>query len=106
MHFLPTQDQLDLQHGVRDLLTARFTLEHLPNGYDAELWSSLVETGVFSLRTDLELGLVESVLVFEELGRACVPGPLVGTFLAAGAIDGPVAVVEPGSSPLLVANLD
>jgi alkylation response protein AidB-like acyl-CoA dehydrogenase len=106
MYFLPTSDQLDLQRGVRDLLDSRFTLEQLPNGYDSGLWSALVETGVFTLRTDLQLGWVESVLVFEELGRACVPGPLVGTFLAAGTVDGPVSVVEPDQSPLLVAHLD
>ncbi|MBV9484785.1 MAG: acyl-CoA dehydrogenase [Frankiaceae bacterium] len=106
MHFLPTADQVDLQRGVRDLLDSRFTLEHLPHGYDANLWSALAETGVFSLRTDLELGWVESVLVFEELGRACVPGPLVGTFLADGVGEGPVAVVEPDQAPLLVAHLD
>ena len=36
------------------------------------------------------LGLADAVVVFEELGRALVPGPLVGTFLAAGAglVDG------------------
>jgi alkylation response protein AidB-like acyl-CoA dehydrogenase len=106
MHFLPTADQLDLQRGVRDLLDARFTVEQLPNGYDADLWASLTETGVFSLRTELELGLVETVLVFEELGRACVPGPLVGTFLACGVVDGPVTVLEPDQSLLLVTNLD
>jgi alkylation response protein AidB-like acyl-CoA dehydrogenase len=106
MHFLPTPDQTDLQRGVRDLLDSRFTLEQLPGGYDDELWSALTETGVFALRTDLELGFVEASLVFEELGRACVPGPLVGSFLAAGAVDGPVTVVEADRSPLLVTHLE
>jgi alkylation response protein AidB-like acyl-CoA dehydrogenase len=106
MHFLPTQDQVDLQRGVRDLLASAFTLEQLPNGYDAKLWNSLTETGVFSLRTDLELGMVESALVFEELGRACVPGPLVGTFLTAGVVNGPVTVLEPDQSPLFIAHAD
>ena len=36
----------------------------------------------------LELGVSEAALVFEELGRALVPGPLVATFLAAPWIDG------------------
>jgi alkylation response protein AidB-like acyl-CoA dehydrogenase len=105
MHFLPTPDQVDLQRGVRDLLEARFTLEQLPNGYDASLWTALTETGVFSLRTELELGMVEASLVFEELGRACVPGPLVGTFLSGGAVEGPVTVCEPGGTPLVVPHL-
>ena len=106
MDFLPTADQLDLQRGVRTLLEARFPLEQLPDGYSAELWQALVETGVFSLRSELGLGLADVVLVFEELGRACVPGPLVGTFLAAGAVNGPVTVVDPAIRPLLVTHLD
>ena len=55
---------------------------------DRDRWRELGETGVFSLTLPeadggLELGVSEAVLVFEELGRALVPGPLVATFLAA-----------------------
>jgi alkylation response protein AidB-like acyl-CoA dehydrogenase len=107
MYFLPTGDQLDLQRGVRDLLTSRFGLDQLFQPYDDTLWQDLTETGVFSLRTDLELGFADAVLVFEELGRAAVRGPLVGTFLAAGtAVPGPVTVVDPLGDPLLVTHLD
>jgi alkylation response protein AidB-like acyl-CoA dehydrogenase len=116
MHFLPTDDQRNLQRGVRELLDRRFPLDRLaglarpegggPIGFDAALWAELTETGVFGLRSDLGLGLADAALVFEELGRAAVPGPLVGTFLAAGRVDGPVTVVEPGRAPLLVAHLD
>jgi alkylation response protein AidB-like acyl-CoA dehydrogenase len=107
MDFLPTSDQLDLQRGVRDLLESAFPLTALYDGFSPTAWASVTETGVFSLRTDLELGWAESVLVFEELGRACIPGPLVATFLAAGtAPDGPVAVVDPHGTPLLVSHLD
>jgi alkylation response protein AidB-like acyl-CoA dehydrogenase len=109
MHFLPTDDQLELQRGVRDLLAAKFPLERLPGGYDAGLWAELTATGVFGLRDELGLGLAESVLVFEELGRACVPGPLVATFLAAGlpgrAGSGPVGMLDPAQAPLLLAHL-
>ena len=106
MHFLPTPEQLELQRGVRELLDARFPLDKLPAGFDAGVWSSLNETGVFSLRTELDLGLADTVLVFEELGRACVPGPLVGTLLMAGRTDGPVTVADAAESPLLVPHLD
>ncbi|HVX68408.1 MAG TPA: acyl-CoA dehydrogenase family protein [Mycobacteriales bacterium] len=105
MHFLPTDDQRELQRGVRDVLDAAYPLDKLPAGFDAGVWATLVETGVFSLRTELGLGMVEASLVFEELGRAAVPGPLVGTFLAAGRADGPVTVVDPRLSPILVAHL-
>jgi len=88
MHFLPTTDQLELQHGVRDLLADRFPIDRLSQGFDATVWRALDETGVFGLRSDLGLGLAEAVLVFEELGRALVPGPLLGSHLAAGLVDG------------------
>jgi alkylation response protein AidB-like acyl-CoA dehydrogenase len=106
MYFLPTSDQLDLQRGVRDLLNDQFPLERLPAGYDAMLWNALTETGVFSLRSELGLGLTDAALVFEELGRACVPGPLVGTFLLGGMVAGPVTIVDPDRHPLLVTHLE
>jgi alkylation response protein AidB-like acyl-CoA dehydrogenase len=106
MRFLPTDEQLELQRGVRELLDRRFPLDRLPSGYDDGLWRELTETGVFSLRTELELGLADAALVYEELGRAAVPGPLVGTFLAAGHADGPVTFLESGRTPLLVPHLD
>jgi alkylation response protein AidB-like acyl-CoA dehydrogenase len=106
MYFLPTEDQRELQRGVRDVLDAAFGLDKLPGGFNEDVWQTLVETGVFSLRTELELGMAEASLVFEELGRAAVPGPLVGTFLADGLAAGRVTVLEPGRRPLLVSHLD
>jgi alkylation response protein AidB-like acyl-CoA dehydrogenase len=105
MYFLPTDEQRELQRGVREVLDSAFPLEKLPGGFDAGLWQTLDETGVFSLRTELELGMAEASMVFEELGRAAVPGPLVGTFLTAGVADGPVTVLDPRHTPLVVAHL-
>ncbi len=95
MDFLPTEDQEALRAGVREICTDAFPREKLGElaesgaGFDPGLWATLTELGVFGLRLPesedgLGLGLGDAVLVFEELGRACVPGPLVGTFLAAG----------------------
>jgi alkylation response protein AidB-like acyl-CoA dehydrogenase len=106
MYFLPTSDQLELQRGVRHILDDCFPLDRLADGYDAGVWKALTETGVFSLRSELGLGLADAVLVFEELGRACVPGPLVGTFLLGGTVEGPVTVVDPARHPLLVTHLE
>ena len=98
MDFELTDDQVSLQEGVRAFLDGRFPLDavraieaagHLDRGR----WQELGETGVFSIALSeaeggLELGVSEAALVFEELGRALVPGPLVATFLAASWIDG------------------
>src|SRR4051794_35370395 len=106
MHFLPTEEQVELQRGVRALLADRYPLDRLNQGYDPVVWQALDDTGVFGLRSELGLGLTEAVLVFEELGRAATPGPLVATSLADHRADGPVAFVEAGQTPLLVAHLD
>ncbi|MFD8235001.1 acyl-CoA dehydrogenase family protein [Streptomyces sp. NPDC059696] len=60
---------------------------------DRGLWRGLGELGFFALRLPeaeggVGLGLPEAVLVFEEAGRALLPGPLVATHLAAGAVPG------------------
>ncbi len=109
MDFLPTEDQEALRAGVREICADTFPRERLGElaaagtGFDPALWSTLTELGVFGLRLPeseggLGLGLGEAVLVFEELGRALVPGPLVGTFLAAGLpgleVGAPVGVLD------------
>ena len=121
MDFELTSDQADLQDGIRKLCEGRFPIERVreleaQGGVDRALWSELVDTGVFALRLPeadggLGLGMAETVLVFEELGRALVPGPLVATEVAAQLIPAVAAgqeiagVVERHRSPLLVEHL-
>ena len=98
MDFELTDDQVALQEGVRAFLDGRFSLDDVraieaAGHLDRDRWRELGETGVFSITLPeadggLELGVSEAALVFEELGRALVPGPLVATFLAAAWIDG------------------
>lgn len=98
MDFELSDDQTALVDGIRSLLQGRFDIETVraaenTGGVDRSGWSELAETGVFSLvlpESDggVGLGHADAVLVFEELGRALVPGPLVGTFLAAGMVEG------------------
>ena len=98
MDFELTDDQVALQEGVRAFLDGRFSLDDVraieaAGHLDRDRWRELGETGVFSITLPeadggLELGVCEAALVFEELGRALVPGPLVATFLAAPWIDG------------------
>lgn len=95
MDFEPTDDQLALQSELRRHLADRVTPEarraigDLPGAVDRDLWRGLGGMGVFALTLPeadggVGLGLADATIVFEELGRAAVPGPLIGTFLAAG----------------------
>jgi alkylation response protein AidB-like acyl-CoA dehydrogenase len=99
MDFELTEFQTELAQGVRRLCEGRYPLEAVrtvENGeqvVDRKGWRALGDAGVFNLCLDeaaggVGLGLPEAVLVFEELGRAVVPGPLVATHLAAGLVDG------------------
>ncbi|MET9380211.1 acyl-CoA dehydrogenase family protein [Streptomyces sp. NPDC002928] len=101
MRFQLTQDQRALRTGVRELLARRFDREALRaavhrRGLDRALWRELGAAGFFALRVPeadggVGLGLPEAVLVFEEAGRVLLPGPLVATHLAAGAVPGAAA---------------
>ncbi|MGW0970645.1 acyl-CoA dehydrogenase family protein [Streptomyces sp. NPDC002516] len=105
--FRLTDDQRALRQGVRALLEGRFGREELraavdraegrpPGGgrvLDRGLWRELGAAGFFALRLPeseggVGLGLPEAVLAFEEAGRVLLPGPLVATHLAAGAVPG------------------
>lgn len=103
MDFELTADQQALQEGVRKLCEGTFPIAAVREGFSRQGWRALADTGVFALRLPeadggVGLGMAEAVLVFEELGRACVPGPLAGTHLAAGiAAEEVVTVVERGA---------
>ncbi len=99
MDFQPTEEQRDLRAGVRALLAGRYGREALRASVDSGvcvdrgLWRELGEAGFFALRLPeseggVGLGLPEAVIVFEEAGRALLPGPLVATHLAAGVVPG------------------
>jgi alkylation response protein AidB-like acyl-CoA dehydrogenase len=93
MDFRVGEAERELAEGIRAMLGGRLPLERvrLREGEErtvtAEEWAALGETGVFALTlpepAGTGLGLADAAVVFEELGRALVPGPLVGTFLAA-----------------------
>ena len=123
MDFRVGEDQRELADGIRTMVAGRLPLEHLraregeERAIGADDWLALGETGVFALTLPEPAGtgltMAEAVVVFEELGRALVPGPLVGTFLAAraglveGAADGrsQVGVHCVGAGPLLIEHL-
>jgi alkylation response protein AidB-like acyl-CoA dehydrogenase len=90
-----SDDQVALQGELRRFLDRRMTSEarraviDMPGAVDRDLWRDLGGMGVFALtlpesQGGVGLGLADATIVCEELGRACVPGPLLGTFFAAG----------------------
>ncbi|GAA1900282.1 acyl-CoA dehydrogenase family protein [Streptantibioticus ferralitis] len=92
MYFQLTDEQRALRAGVRELLAGRFARDRMraclaDAAVDRGLWRELGSAGLFDLRLD-GMGLAEAALVFEEAGRALLPGPLVATHLAAGVVDG------------------
>ncbi len=81
MHFDLSDDQRDLRDGIRSLLAGAFPIARVRGGFDRSMWDELVEAGVFGLRAD-GFTWADAAVVFEELGRAVVPGPLVWGLLA------------------------
>ncbi|HUY63934.1 MAG TPA: acyl-CoA dehydrogenase family protein [Acidimicrobiales bacterium] len=124
MDFDLSEDERALADGMRRLCQGRFPLARLRAGegdrlLDRAAWAELAGAGVFSLRAPeasggAALGMAQAAVVFEELGRALVAGPLVASHLAAGLVEGAadgevvVGVVRRGgpSRPALVAHLE
>ena len=125
MDFQPTEDQKALREGVRSFLEGQVPFDRFPaleksKGFDAALWGELAEMGVFALRLaedegGIGLGFADAILVFAELGRRLIPGPIVWSHLAAGLIDGAatgevvvggVDLIGPRPDPIVLEHLD
>jgi len=121
MNFDLGDDERALQQGMRDVCKRLFPMDRVraledAGGIDRTLWHELGQAGVFSLRQPeseggVGLGMTEAALVYEELGRALVPGPVISTHLSVplieGALDGErvVGLIERGRTPQVVGQL-
>lgn len=121
MDFELNADDRALVEATRSFCEGRFPMKAVrelagEGGVRRDLWRELASTGIFALRlpaTDggTGLGMAEAVLVFEELGRSLVPGPLIGTHLAAGIVagaaagDAVVGLVDRARRPTIVEHL-
>ena len=85
MDLLPTSEQDEIVGSIVSVIAGNHTLgEPLTDA----LWEAAVAQGWLGLGLEESLGgvgysLAEEVLLFGELGRACVPGPFLATVLAA-----------------------
>jgi alkylation response protein AidB-like acyl-CoA dehydrogenase len=94
----PTEEQRALREAVARFCRERLAVEALraleaSGGVERGLWKEIAALGVFDLalptaRGGAGLGAAEAVLVFEALGQAAAPGPLLWTHLAAGLVEG------------------
>ncbi|HEV2685156.1 MAG TPA: acyl-CoA dehydrogenase family protein [Actinomycetota bacterium] len=116
MNFDLDQDERALQAAIRDLCKGVFPMETIRSlessgGVSEDSWRALADAGVFSLRLPESdggagLGMTAAVIVFEQLGRALVPGPLVGTHLAKTFGMPGQRVTFAHRDDLLISNLD
>jgi alkylation response protein AidB-like acyl-CoA dehydrogenase len=113
-----SDDQVALRDGIAAMLASRVPIARVRAGFDRALFDELADAGVFSLRAD-GFGWSDCAVVFEQLGRACVPGPLVASLLVGGGriagvlergwvehIDALDLVVVPGRGTLDARTLD
>ena len=106
MNFDLSPDQEALRDGIRSLCEGRFPPKRVRDGFDGSVWRELGDAGVLSLRSD-GFGRADAAVVFEELGRALVPGPVVWGYLAHGLVDGVVGGLDRDTSgPVFVEHRD
>ncbi len=97
-----SDDQIALRDGIAAMLAARIPIERVREGFDRRMFDELAQAGVFSLRAD-GFSWADCVVVFEQLGRFCVPGPLVDSLLLG---DGRIAGAVSEVSPIWIEHLD
>jgi len=97
-----SDDQVALRDGIAAMLAARVPMERVRTGFDRELARELVDAGVFTLRRD-GFSWADAVVVFEQLGRACAPGPLVDSSLFG---DGRTACIVSDDAPVWIEHLE
>ncbi len=107
VNFDLSDDQVALRDAIRRRCEDRFDSTRVRAGFDADAFAELADAGVFSLRAD-GFAWADASLVFQELGRALVPGPLVWSHLAHGLVDGIIGGLErpAAGQPVLVEHLD
>ncbi|ABD54419.1 acyl-CoA dehydrogenase family protein [Jannaschia sp. CCS1] len=117
MNFEQTDDRRMLAETLRRYLTDAYGMEHrTATAYDApfhnpEKWAELTELGIFYALVDEGKGGMgghgfDIVCVFEELGRALCPEPVLGQVLAASLLDDPEALLGGTRYALAISETD
>jgi len=127
MRFSFTDDQRAFSDGLNEMLTREFPAARLREmweageGHSPDLWQRLTDMGVMAMlvpEADGGMGgsMVDAVLLFQALGRAAVPGPviehivvsplLVGSSFGDGVLDGSVVATAALFGETHVAHAD
>src|SRR4051812_44583774 len=92
MNFEPSEEQAILVESFARLLDVESSPARLraalPLGFDEGLWRAMAEIGGFGLRVPeaaggLGLGLFDTALLMQEVGRTLASGPIAETIVAA-----------------------
>lgn len=88
MDFLSDPEQESLIGATRDFIDSRIPLRAEPSHLDEIQWKEIAALGWLGLAAAEDLGgsgaaLIDEALVFREVGRALVPGPILTTLVAA-----------------------
>jgi alkylation response protein AidB-like acyl-CoA dehydrogenase len=105
MQFGLSESQEILKDSARKFFAGECPIEEVrrlietDTGYDAGLWTKMIEQGYTGIIFPEEyggvgLGKVELILLLEEAGRALLPGPFFSTVVQAGSVIDAVASVE------------
>lgn len=95
MDFDLSEDQKMLRTAARDFLEKECTkqfvreMEQDEKGYSPELWSKMVQLGWLGLPFPESYGggggnFLDLVVLLEEMGRSCLPGPFLSTVVLSG----------------------
>ena len=103
MHIKLSEDQIEIANQARRFCANESPMDYVramfedPRGFKDGVWAKMAEMGWMGMRIPeahggLGLGMLELIMVLEEMGRAVAPGPFFSTVLLAAD-----AIVEAGS---------
>jgi alkylation response protein AidB-like acyl-CoA dehydrogenase len=102
MDFALTEEQEMLKKSAREFLTAECPksvvrqLEDSDSGHSPQLWKKMAQLGWMGILIPEQYGgvgwtMIEQAVLFEEYGRAAIPGPMFATLM------GTLAILESGT---------
>jgi len=97
MDFIITKEQKSMQKAAREFLKAKCQsqyvrdMENDESGYTQEFWRQIAELDWMAFIIPdkyggLSYGLFDFILLLEEMGRTCMPGPYLNTMIGAHSI--------------------